>query len=62
MIGAGRSSSTLIKYFLDNAGTEGWEIILGDMDLELARSKVNGNNYGKAIEFNAMNFPVGGFA
>ena len=54
VIGAGRSSSTLIKYFLENAETEKWEIVLGDMDLELAKSKVNGNNCGKAIEFNAM--------
>ena len=54
VIGAGRSSSTLINYFLDNAIDEDWEIVLADMDLDLAKSKVNGSSRGKAIEFNAM--------
>ena len=54
VIGAGRSSSTLINYFLDNAIDEDWEIVLADMDLDLAKSKVNDSSRGKAIEFNAM--------
>ena len=54
VIGAGRSSSTLINYFLDNAIDEDWEIVLADMDLDLAKSKVNGSSRGKAIEFNAI--------
>ncbi len=55
VIGAGRSSSTLIKYFLNNAQKENWEIVLGDMDLELAKSKINNHSHGKAIKFNALN-------
>jgi len=54
VIGAGRSSSTLIKYFLENAQKEDWNIHLGDMDLELAKSKINDHSHGKAIKFNAL--------
>lgn len=54
VIGAGRSSSSLIKYLLENAEIENWEVQVGDMDLELAKSKVNGNARGTAFLLNAL--------
>ncbi len=54
VIGAGRSSSSLIKYLLDHAADEGWRVRVGDMNLELAKSKVNGSTHGEAFELNAL--------
>jgi len=55
VIGAGRSSSSLIKYLLENAEKENWVIKVGDMDEELAKEKVNGYSKGEAFKFNALN-------
>lgn len=54
VIGAGRSSSSLIKYLLDHAGTEEWRVRVGDMDPSLAASKVGNHPYGESFEFNAL--------
>ena len=54
VIGAGRSSSSLIKYLLDNAEAENWRIRVGDMDEEIALEKVNGHPRGEAFQFNAL--------
>jgi saccharopine dehydrogenase-like NADP-dependent oxidoreductase len=53
VIGAGLSSSTLIKYFLDNAKENQWHLTVGDQTLELAQKKVNKHECGTAIAFNA---------
>jgi saccharopine dehydrogenase-like NADP-dependent oxidoreductase len=53
VIGAGRSSSSLIKYLLDHSEQEKWKIRVGDMDLELAHSKVKNHPNGDAFSFNA---------
>ena len=37
VIGAGRSSSNLIKYLIDHAEQEKWTIRVGDMDIQLAQ-------------------------
>ncbi len=54
VIGAGRSSSSLIKYLLDHADEQQWLVRVGDMDLHMARQKVGGNPHGEAIEFDAL--------
>ncbi len=54
VIGAGRSSSSLIKYLLENAEKENWYIKVGDMNLELAKEKVAGYERGEAFQFNAL--------
>ncbi len=54
VIGAGRSSSSLIKYLLDNATNEDWLIRVGDMDLSIAEEKVNDHPRGEAFAFNAL--------
>lgn len=54
VIGAGRSSSSLIKYLLDHSTKENWLVRVGDMDLPLAEAKVAGHANGSAFQFNAM--------
>ena len=53
VIGAGRSSSSVIKYLLQNAENENWRVVVGDLDLELAKSKVEGFGRGEALLFDA---------
>ena len=55
VIGAGLSSSTLIKYLLENSGTYDWKITLGDKDCGTAQKKINGHANGKAICFDVFN-------
>ena len=51
ILGAGRSSSSLITYLLENAAAKGWEVIVGDFSENVAREKVGTSPYGKAISF-----------
>lgn len=53
VIGAGRSSSTLIKYLLDNAQSEDWKITVCDVDLPLAERKTGGHDRAEAKLFDA---------
>lgn len=53
VIGAGRSSSTLIKYLLDNAQKQNWRVTVCDMDLALAERKVAGHERGDVQSFDA---------
>jgi len=47
VIGAGRSSSTMIKYFLNQSQKENWLIRVGDMQLSFAQEKVKRCDYAK---------------
>ncbi|GAB4192072.1 MAG: saccharopine dehydrogenase C-terminal domain-containing protein [Thermoflexibacter sp.] len=51
LVGAGRSSYSLIQYLLNCAMREDWELIVGDMNLVLAQEKVKNHPKGKAIQF-----------
>ncbi len=51
VIGAGRSSSSLIRYLLDHAQAEGWCITVGDLSLVLAQQKTGSHPRAKAIRF-----------
>lgn len=51
VIGAGLSSSDLIKYLLDNALALDWTVKVGDLSLDLAKSKVNNHPKGIAVHF-----------
>ena len=51
VLGAGRSSSSLIQYLLDQANAGQWKVVVGDASLELARQKVNGHPAGQPIRF-----------
>ena len=55
LIGAGKSSSALIKYFLDHASDENWMLIVADFSEELAKSKTNNHPQAKAIGFDIQN-------
>lgn len=52
VLGAGRSSTTLIQYLLDNSVKYNWKITVADQDLELAKSKIGNQERGEAILFN----------
>ncbi|MGB7842015.1 MAG: saccharopine dehydrogenase C-terminal domain-containing protein [Salinimicrobium sp.] len=49
VVGAGKSTSVLIKYLLDKAESEDLEIIIGDLDIENAKKNTRGHNRAKAI-------------
>ncbi len=51
VLGAGMSSSSLIKYLLDHSAEYGWQVALGDISRELALQKIDGHANGRAIEF-----------
>jgi saccharopine dehydrogenase-like NADP-dependent oxidoreductase len=55
IIGAGLSSSTLIKYLLDHSGEHRWKVRVGDWSLETAQLKVNGHANGEAFQFDINN-------
>ena len=40
VIGAGRSSTSLIKYLLDNSSKENWSVTVVDFDFDLARRAI----------------------
>ena len=49
VIGAGRSSSSLIKYLLEKSNDENLQIIVADVSKQSAEEKINGHKNGKAI-------------
>jgi len=51
VLGAGLSSSDLIKYLLDHSTEFGWTIKVGDLSLDVAKKKVNNHPNGIAIMF-----------
>ncbi|TND01740.1 MAG: saccharopine reductase, partial [Bacteroidetes bacterium] len=51
IIGAGRSSSSLIRYLLGHAEAGNWQIRVGDMSPELAAQKISGHSRGFAFRF-----------
>ncbi|MFN8254872.1 MAG: saccharopine dehydrogenase C-terminal domain-containing protein [Bacteroidales bacterium] len=51
VIGAGLSSSSLIKYLLDHSNEFGWKVLVGDISEETARLKVNGHPNGLGFMF-----------
>lgn len=55
VIGAGRSASSLIKYLLENAEKENWNIVIGDVNVDLVNSKIKGYSNVKAINFDVFN-------
>ncbi|CAN5483673.1 saccharopine dehydrogenase C-terminal domain-containing protein [soil metagenome] len=55
LVGAGRSSSYLIKYFLDHAQEEDWKLTVADVSLSLAQQKTNNHPRSLAIAFDINN-------
>ena len=55
VLGAGRSCSTLIKHLLMRSEECDWKVVVGDIDLQVAKSKVNGHSNGEAFELSSTN-------
>lgn len=55
VIGAGRSASSLIKYLLDNSVAQHWQIIIGDVSLEMAQQKAANHSNARTIVLNINN-------
>jgi saccharopine dehydrogenase-like NADP-dependent oxidoreductase len=51
VLGAGRSSSSLISYLLDQAQAGNWNVTVGDFAVEAAKEKVQNHARGKAVRF-----------
>ncbi|MEZ4907523.1 MAG: saccharopine dehydrogenase C-terminal domain-containing protein [Saprospiraceae bacterium] len=55
VVGAGLSTSCLIEYLLKQSVEFDWKVVVGDLDIEIAKKKINGHVNGKAIEFDVFN-------
>lgn len=55
ILGAGLSSSSLIKYLLDHSAEYDWKIKVGDVSLELATKKIANHKNGEALKFDVFN-------
>ena len=51
VVGAGRSSSMLISYLLNEASEKNWQVLVGDVSLESARERVGIEKAGQAVHF-----------
>ncbi len=51
LIGAGRSTISLIEYLLENLEKEDWSLTVADQNLAFATSKIGDNKRAKAIKF-----------
>ena len=58
IIGAGRSSASLIKYLLENSTSENWKVLVCDASIEAAKKKVGSHENGVALHFDANNEEV----
>ena len=54
IIGAGKSSSYLIKYFLDKAEAEDLHITIGDINIKNARKLIGNHNHANAIQLDVF--------
>ena len=51
VLGAGQSSPYMIQYLLDHAETHNWFVTVADMNLDLAKARINGHRRGNAVYF-----------
>lgn len=54
ILGAGLSSSSLIRYILQQAETFNWTVRITDQNIDSVKSKINGHPHGVALDFNAL--------
>lgn len=55
VIGAGRSTSSLINYLLEKSDEHQLSVVIADVSLDMAKEKLNGHKNGSAIEFDVFN-------
>ena len=53
VLGAGRSSSSLIRRLLERSEECNWRVVVGDIDHEVAKSKVGGHPNGEAFKLSS---------
>jgi saccharopine dehydrogenase (NADP+, L-glutamate forming) len=51
ILGAGRSSSSLIRYLLENARVFQWQVTVGDLSADNAMEKIGSDGRGEAVLF-----------
>ena len=51
VLGAGRSSSSLINYLLTHAPSHDWQIVVGDISAKSALERIRSSRHGSAIRF-----------
>lgn len=54
VLGAGLSSSSLIRYLLKHSDEYSWKVRVTDQDFDLVKQKLNGHSNGVALAFNAL--------
>src|SRR5690554_5562180 len=54
ILGAGLSSSSLIRYLLQNAEKEQWHLKIVDQEATEINKKINGSEHAEAMVFNAL--------
>jgi len=55
VLGAGRSSSALITYLLQQSAIHSWKIMVGDVSEDSARQRIGGSTRGHALKFDIQN-------
>jgi saccharopine dehydrogenase-like NADP-dependent oxidoreductase len=55
VIGAGRSTSYLVDYLIENASKENWSLRLADVDVNLAKARIGGREGASALAFDVKN-------
>jgi saccharopine dehydrogenase (NADP+, L-glutamate forming) len=55
VLGAGRSSSSVITYLLHEAEQRNWKIVVGDTTIEAAQQRIRTHPRGQAIVFDILN-------
>lgn len=53
ILGAGRSSSALIAYLLNEAARQGWSVMVGDLSAQSAAERIEGSAMGRSLRFDA---------
>ena len=54
ILGAGLSSSSMIRYLLSLSEENNWHLKIVDQDIELVKRKINNHPNGEALSFNAL--------
>lgn len=55
ILGAGLSSSSLIKYLLEHSQQYDWKVVIGDLSVDIARKKAANHPNGEGISFDVFN-------
>jgi saccharopine dehydrogenase-like NADP-dependent oxidoreductase len=55
LFGAGKSATSLIRYLISVAGTQGWRVVVAENNLELALSKIGSASCAKAVQADVGN-------